>query len=299
MKKISFITISSILLFFIADVILSTILNRGIDKYFGLNSNAQVLMIGHSQLMLAVDKSSFEKETSMKVAKYCREGVNVADRQQMIRQYLMLPCADSLQYVIYGVDQFLFNTQDLSKNSYKLFYPFMDNDSIDAYIRQSSDYKDYWIHKIIRTSRYTDSLLNSSIRGWFCNWDNYKFGQADTTALVRLFDNGNLRRINTAEKEKQLFENSLSMLTQRNIKVILVQTPVIGPLNRFEPDKYKLLHDYFIRLAKSSDLIEYWDLNPQFEYNYPLFYDYIHLNDKGQEAVSHELAQRFNKLFGK
>jgi len=249
--------------------------------------------------MLAVDKENFENETDTKVAKYCREGVNVTDRLQMIRQYLMLPCADSLQYVMYGVDQFLFNTQDLSKNSYKLLYPFMDSDSIDAYIRQSSGFQDYWLHKFIRTSRYSDGLLNSSIRGWFSNWDNYKFGQADTTALIKLFNDRALRRINTSEKEKQLFENSLAMLTRRNIHVILVGTPVIGPLNRFEPEKYELMQDYFRHLAENSDLIEYWNLNPQFEYDYSLFYDYIHLNDKGQKTVSHELAQRFNKLLGK
>ena len=63
-------------------------MNNGLNRYFGLDSHSEVLLIGHSHLMLAVDKVNFEAGIGHSVSKYCREGVNVSDRYEMIRQYL-------------------------------------------------------------------------------------------------------------------------------------------------------------------------------------------------------------------
>ena len=60
---------------------------KGIDRFYGLKSDADVLMIGHSHLMLAVDKVALEESSGLKVAKYTREGVNMADSRVMAEQY--------------------------------------------------------------------------------------------------------------------------------------------------------------------------------------------------------------------
>ena len=105
---------------------LGIFINEGLNRYFGLNQHSEVLLIGHSHLMLATDKAKLETALNCRISKYCREGVNVADRYQMVKQYLESLYSDSLKIVLYGVDQFMFTGTGLSSNSYKLFYPFMD-----------------------------------------------------------------------------------------------------------------------------------------------------------------------------
>lgn len=93
----------------------------------------------------------------------------------MIRQYLESDCSDSLRICLYGVDLFTFTGQGLSQNSYQLFYPFMDNPSISNYIKAHATPTDYWLRKLVRTTRYNDDgIKNASIRGWMNDWSNRK-----------------------------------------------------------------------------------------------------------------------------
>lgn len=129
-------------LFICIDRGMGWVLNTGLEDYFGLNQHSEVLLIGHSHLMLAIDKEELEAGIGRKVSKYCREGVNVFDRYEMVKQYLRSSYSDSLKVVLYGVDQFMFTGKGLSENSYKLFYPFMDEDNMNEYIRRSTDHYD-------------------------------------------------------------------------------------------------------------------------------------------------------------
>lgn len=295
MKKKIFIVVGIVLAFFILDRIVGYVLNQGLEKYFGLNQHSKVLLVGHSQLMLSVDKSSFEDSIGKSVSKYCREGVNIFDRYEMIRQIMESPCSDSLEYVLYGVDQFMFNNADLSKNSYKLFYPFMDNDNIDEYIYSSAPLSDYLIHKAIHTTRYSDALINSAFRGYFNNWNNYKFGKTDIEQLRKAVAEGRQRKISKDVSSKIRFEESIDLLKSHGLKIILVGTPVVDILNMSESEKYQEYIDYMNQLAQSPD-IEFWDLNPEFSSRYELFFDNIHLNRQGQTEVNKYLAEKFKSL---
>lgn len=281
--------ISFVFLFAIIDRGTKSILNFGLDRYFGLNQLSKILFIGHSQLMLAVDKQTFEQAIQSSISKYCREGVNVADRNAMIKQYLSLPCSDSLKVVFYGVDQFLFTGAGLSQNSYKLFYPFIDNPNIDRYIKESTNEYDYWLHKIICSTRYSDALINSAIRGWRKDWSNYKEGNLNIEALIKQINQGQQRRIHFEKELVDSFEETLHVLTQKNIKVILVNTPIAKPLNDYEPEAYQKMIHYFEQKAATSPLIYYWDMNPEYSENYELFFDPIHLNPKGQKVITKQL----------
>jgi hypothetical membrane protein len=288
-----------ILLFIVSfvavDRCLGIVINEGLNRYFGLNQYSDVLFIGHSHLMLAVDKSGFEKQTSSKVSKYCREGVNVADRYEMVKQYLASPYSDSLKVVFYGVDQFMFTGAGLSQNSYKLFYPFIDDRTMNNYIRESTDAYDYWLHKLICSTRYSDALLNSSIRGWLKNWNNYKIGQMDVEALKQQIMEGKQRHIHFEQELIDIFEKTLDLITERGIRVILVNTPIAKPLNEYEPYEYGKIIDYFHSLAENP-LIYYWDFNPEYSDNYELLFDPIHLNVKGQIVISEKLVENFNSF---
>lgn len=297
MKK-KIISICLFLAFFVClDRGIGFCLNKGLDFYFGLNQHSEVLFIGHSHLMLAVDKARFETETHTKVSKYCREGVNVADRYEMVKQYWALPTSDSLKVVLYGVDQFMFTGEGLSQNSYKLFYPFMDEKNINDYISRSTDRYDYLLHKLICTTRYSDALLNSSIRGWKKDWSNYKLGQLDVAALEAQIAEGKQRHIHFEPDLIKAFEATLKLLKQRGIIVVLVNTPIAQPLNEYEPEAYQRIIRYFKSLDEASSNIYYWDFNPDYSSRYELFFDPIHLNVKGQQVINEQLVQRFNKLF--
>lgn len=283
-----------LILFVAADRCIGGLLNAGLYRYFGLNQHSQILMIGHSQLMLAVDKEELEHETGCKVSKYCREGVNVADRYAMVKQYLDSPFSDSLTTILYGVDQFMFNGKGLSANSYTLFYPFMDNADMDVYIKASASRGDYWKHKLICSTRYSDALLNSSIRGWTHNWENYKLGLLDTVALQRQIDARQQTSIHFEPELRNEFEKTLTLAEKRQIHIILVNTPVAKILNDYEPEKFEQVHAYFQSLAEQSQYVDYIDLNPEFSAQYDCFYDPIHVNPQGQKAITRWLIDVFN-----
>lgn len=280
-----------LVLFVAADRCIGGLLNIGLNRYFGLNQHSQILMIGHSHLMLAVDKEELELGTGCKVSKYCREGVNVADRYAMVKQYLDSPFSDSLTTILYGVDQFMFNGEGLSANSYTLFYPFIDNADMDAYVKASASKGDYWKHKLICTTRYSDALLNSSIRGWMHNWENYKIGVLDTVALKQQIDAKQQFTIHFEQELRNEFEKTLTLAEKRQIHIILVNTPVAKMLNENEPEQFEQVRSYFQSLAEQSAYIDYIDLNPEFSRQYDYFYDPIHVNPKGQEAVTNTLIE--------
>lgn len=298
MTKISkiYILLSCLVLFFVLDFGISFGLRKGLDRYFGLDQNSEILLIGHSHLMLATDKKMLEDSLHVKVSKYCREGVGVDVREYMISHYLSLPNKDSLKTVIYGVDQYMFNNNDLSSNPYKLFYPFMDNQAIDSFIKQNAESKDYWQHKIIKTSGYTDGLINSAMRGWMKNWSNYKVGRVNIKK-IRKEKSG--RKITIDPKLKEDFERTIELLTSRGIDVVLLNTPIIKEYNDYEPEKRKEVIDYLRKLADSSDKIYYWDLNPKYEDQYQYFFDPIHINNEGQPMITKEIIELYQQEFRK
>lgn len=267
------------------DRTISTALNYGLKQYFGIGSNADILMIGHSHLMLAVDKERLEQGLGVSVAKYCREGVNVFDRQRMIQHYLDT-CSSPPKLVLYSVDPFLFTGKELSSNSYKLFYPFMDSPVMDAYIRREvPDSWDYWMHRLIHTSRYSDALIGSALRGWLHDWANLKFGQISEAAFRR----ASLRPMDFEQSYRHIFENSIKLLTGRGIKVILINTPVSYGFARRNSKDYERMISYFRNFAAGEKFVSCIDYNPDYSHNYTIFYDLIHVNPRGQKILTERM----------
>ena len=129
-----------LLILFSLDWGVAKIIQIGLERYYGLDQEADILLIGHSHMMKSCNKTTLEKELNLKVSKYCREGVMVQDRYAMVQHFLSTQKDKSVPYVLYGVDPFMFNEGDLSLNSYKLFYPFMDIPVMDALIRKEASY---------------------------------------------------------------------------------------------------------------------------------------------------------------
>ena len=287
-----------IILFFACDFAIERFMKHGVDEMYGLNQYADVLLVGHSHLMLATDKQQMEKDLGVKVSKYTREGVNVSDRKIMIQQFLDSGYGDSLKVVLYGVDLCTFTGEGLSANSYKLFYPFIDDEKIGNYIRQQGGAKDYWMHKLIRTTRYNDDTFkNGTLRGWLNNWSNYKNGTINIEAYRQTLQNGNERHIQMNPELISEFKETIEMLTKRGIKVALVNTPTLDLLNKFEPDKYQMMVDWFQTYANEEPLVEYWDFNPEYSSHHELFYDRIHLNVQGQKVISPLITEKIKETW--
>ena len=296
-KNTALVLVASIFLFFAIDNFLNLILSKGVNNYFGLNQHSEILLIGHSHLMLATDKERLENETGMTVSKYCREGVNVSDKKAMIEHFLNSGYADSLKFVLYGVDLATFTGDGLSKNSYTLFYPFMDNKVIDNYIKQQASFTDYWLHKLIKNTRYNDDgVKNSAVRGWFNNWDNLKSNTIDIESYSKQLASGDERHIKMNKELMLQFDESISLITKRGIRVILVNTPTLDLLNNFEPEKYDIIMNWYREYASNNSMVEFWDFNPDYASNYTIFSDRLHLNSKGQQIITDELVERINIL---
>lgn len=270
---------------------------KGINNYYGLNQPSEILLVGHSHLMLATDKERLEKKTGMKVSKYCREGVTVTDKKAMVEHFLNAANTDSLKYVLYGVDLATFTGSGLSQNSYTLFYPFIDDENVGEYIKSQADATDYWVHKLVKTTRFNDDgIMNAAGRGWIDNWDNLKTKTIDVEAYRKRLANGDERHIQMNVLLMEQFKQTVEMLTDRGIKVILVNTPTLDLLNDFEPDKYAQIMNWFKDYADSDKNIYFWDFNPQYASDYSLFSDRIHLNAKGQKVITGEIIKRLNHL---
>lgn len=281
-----------LLLFFLLDLVLSLLLLKGVERFYGLKSDADVLMIGHSHLMLAVDKEALEKESGLTVAKYTREGVNMADRRVMAQQYFDI-CAAAPETVILSIDPWLFSGEGLSLNSWKLFLPFMDNLAVNQYIKQSATNRfDFARYKAIRTSRFNASLLNAAGRGWLNNWDNLKFGTVDTVRFGKVEVLRNFRPITFSRELMDDFSSTLDFLNEKGTRVLLLNTPIWEPLinaQKAEYDRSMVLIDSIARVhCLGAEII---DLVPEFSRRTELFFDPIHMNPAGQRAVTKALSE--------
>lgn len=273
-----------VLLFFLVDFGLGFILIKGLNKYYGLGDDSEIALVGHSHLMLGLDKEKMEKELHKKVSKYTREGVNVFDRRIMVEQ--LLSDNHQLTTVIYGVDAWTFSRDGLSSNSYQLFYPFMDTKTIDDYVYSSADLGDYLTKKIIPTTRYDELLISGAVRGYLGNWTNLKFGTVDVKALEISLAKGDFRKIDNDLENIKIFKETLALLTENNLKVVLLYVPTIDLLGNAQEKTFQDTINLFQKITADYDNVEFLNLQDPWSHNYRMFYDAIHMNPEGQSEVT-------------
>jgi hypothetical protein len=284
-----------IILFFVLDFVTSLFMLKGIERNYGLKSDSDVLMLGHSHLMLAVNKVMLEECSGLRVAKYTREGVNMADRLVMARQYFN-SCRKKPATVILSIDPWLFTGEGLSRNSYLLFLPFMDDHEVDSYIRSSAKRFDYLRYKYIRSCRFNAGLLNASVRGWLKNWDNLKFGTIDTLRYGTKEAARAFRPVGFNTGLMDDFAHTLDFLTEENVRVLLLNTPVWQPLVEAQKDEYSRAMFLIDSLAREHcPAAEIIDFVPRFSTETKLFFDPIHMNPAGQEAVTQALCEQLKQ----
>ena len=294
MSKKSFIL--SIVLFifslFLLDRLLNEFLEKGLNQYYGISESNEIALIGHSHLMLGINKLQIEEALKKGVSKYTREGVNVSDRLVMTKQ--LLEKNTNLKTVIYGVDAWTFTGEGLSDNSYKLFYPFLDDPIIDDYVYNNSERVEYISKKYLKSSRYNEQLISGAMRGYLKNWTNLKYGIVDTLKLMKTIENQTYRKINNNSDNIRVLEETLSLLRENNINVILLNLPTIDKLTTIQKEDFNNTFRIFKNLT--NDQVEFVDFQEPWSHRYDLFFDPIHLNPKGQSLITEKLIEylKFN-----
>lgn len=277
----------------VLELTIGTTATYGIKKFYGLDQHSDILLIGHSQLMLATDKEQMEKGLGLKISKFCREGTDINDLHAMSRMYLDSPQADSLKYVIYGVDPYSFTPEGLSANSYKALYPLIYAKDMEAYIKKQADPLDYFLKKHIPTHRFNEDMTkNASLRGLMNDWSNKKAGMIDIEAYKRQLHDSGERNIQMDPRLMATFDKTIQLFTRRNIKVILLTPPTLDLLNDSHPRQFKAMTAWYAAYAQQNPLVEYWDFNHEYSSRHELFFDRLHVNAQGQEKVSAAITRK-------
>jgi len=279
-------------LLFVTDRAVSYFILEGLYKYYGFDKPAEILMIGHSHTMLGIDEVLMETELQTTVAKYAREGANNLDRLLMLKHFLNTN-GEGVKLVTYDVDANFLTSEGLSENSYRLFFPFLDDSpEIREYIKNESDSKlDYLSKLFIKTARYNDLNLKASFRGHLQNFTNIKYGVLDTVTLKQQVANGEFRKITFNEEAKKQFEETLNLLAEKNIPTFLILIPTNQIINDAEPEKYQQAIQLLRNYEKQYTNVHFFDYNVLFAKRHELFYDPIHLNPQGQKEVTEKLIE--------
>ncbi len=270
---------------------------KGLHNYYGLYDNSEMALVGHSHLMLGLDKIKLEEGLKIEISKYTREGVNVAERDLMIDQ--LVKSNQKLKLVVYGVDAWMFTGEGLSENSYKQFYPFMNEEIISDYIHKNAPFEDFWQHFLIKSSRYNEALVSGSFRGYLKKWDNLKFGVVDTISLKEHIKKDQFRKIVSTKANRRKFEETLLKLSKYNIEVILFYVPTLGIYNNAESVKFNYEISYFKSLEIKNPNVIFLDYNDPYSSKSELFYDKIHLNPSGQKIITAKFVEDLQYFYKK
>lgn len=284
--------------FFAIDTVADHVLKYGLDKGMGLNEHSKMLIVGHSHLMMGLDRTMLENRLGCKVTKHTRSGVGMGERKLMVQMFLNSPYSDSLKVVVIGVDPFSFNGKGVSENCYTLFYPWMDDKEVGRYIKGETESADYYAHKFFRLSRYSDDLIKQSIRGWKHDDRNYK----TSVFTDSIFNANKAKWARPITFNKQLMaelEQTISLCVGRKIHVVLFQTPVLKLLTDLYHKDYMKILSYYHYLDDSSEYVHFINYSPFYDKDYNIFFDPIHLNVNGQKFVTERFIKDISPIIYK
>ncbi len=271
-------------------------LRWGALKSFGLDRPATVLCVGHSRTLLGIDGELLEQRLRVPVTKYAIQGASVYDRSAMIQHCLGL-WPGAVRVVVYDVDPTLLTPEKLSSNSYQLFFPFMDHPDIDRFVRsQSSSWKDHWMRRVLRTSRYGDDTFWLAVRGLLGIRSNFRRGTVDLERVNRQINAGKFPSVRVTEGSLRCFEETIRLARAHGIGVVLLYVPRMDVLNDTDRAGERMVVAKFQALADSDPGVVFLNYSPIYEHSYDLFFDAIHMNPEGQKAVTDRLAEDLRRI---
>ncbi|MCU4173886.1 hypothetical protein [Carboxylicivirga sp. N1Y90] len=299
MKKKDFVIKLLVLVvaFFIIDFGLSTVLLRGLNKYYGLEKQTEVLFNGSSMFMSGFDRNVVENKTGLTVSNYSHEGVSIRERLEMIKQvYHKHP--EGFETVVFELSPVIFSGVETSANVYTAFFPFMDDESINVYIKEFATTREYYIRKIVRTSRFDSRLIVNIIKGYLGKFQNVKTSQLHSRIDEELKASEGAVNIYMKESNIAIFKEAIDLIISKNSKVILVNMPVYNAkLRTFNVNDYKEFNDFLETYSLSNSQISYLNMNVDSiisERKY--FSDPLHINNYGQKVLNSIVSEELNKI---
>ncbi len=282
-----------LVLFLAGDLAISSVLKRGMDHYYGMDKEAEILCIGHSHTVLGIDAERLEQELGVPVSKYAIAGANTLDRFWMLSQFVGEH--PTVKMVIYDVDSRLFDAEGLSSASYTLFLPYIGNDAISNFIKQEALWQEYYASKILRTARFRDQTINIALRGLSGKIENKKDSRLRIENYTNYIEREKKRRIRLNPASLQRFRDSITYLTKKGIKVFLFFVPVVDVLNTIDPESQDRVIDIFKEMAIENSDVCFLNYNQEYQHNYELFYDLRHLNREGNKLVTDRLIKELQQ----
>jgi hypothetical protein len=275
----------------LADHTLSRVFRSALDHYRGFDVEARVLLVGHSHTELGLDKCLLEQGLRMPVAKYALDGASTFDRYVMIRHYFSEK-KDPPDFVIYDVDARTFTSDGLSRNSYRLLFPYMDNPVVDEYVRRNAhSFREYLLRRLLPLSRFDEAQINAVLRGLTSDWSNRKLGTLDVEALKRKIAGGQVQPIRFDRQNMEVFEKTVAFVRGQGAILVLLYIPTFSVHNDIEPQCYAQAIRMFEHYAGQDKGVMFLNYNPMYAERAELFYDPVHLNAKGREAVTQTLIR--------
>ncbi|MGE5315947.1 MAG: hypothetical protein ACM3Q4_14740 [Acidobacteriota bacterium] len=284
-----------VLLFAAVDFFVSEALLLGLCKYYGFDSEPDILINGTSGTISAISKAEIERATRNSVALFAREGVSVDDRLAMV-DYFYSEHPRSVKTVIYEIDPKLFSLAPAAANVYTQFLPFMDNEIIDLYIRRHASDMEYFISRFIRMRRYDVHFLKMAARGFLGYSENPNTGMLDTIPLLAHVEQKGTIPVEMHPERIRCFEKTMELIRENGAEVLLVMIPMHYLKHQtFEDSSMKRFYRYFEEYQKTNPNVEFLDFNAgHITIDATLFHDPVHMNRRGQKAVSGRLIGILN-----
>ncbi len=274
----------------VLDLTGSALLKRGLELYYGLAKDADLLIVGHSRTVLGIDQEILEQKLHCSVAKYAIEGTSLVDHREMIEQYLDAH-PHSVKALVYIVDDYTFG-KGLGQNQYRLFYPFMESPNIAKHIRSNSTgWPEYVARKYLRLLRFSDTNLQSLARMGF-------MGKRELAPDLRInlpALQSRIAKLKLDDQKKilpgnvELYDSIIRLARGRYARVVLFYLPFIDLIN---DDEYAD-HDKGLAIFRASAaqdpgvlLIE---IDAAYSHRHDLFSDATHPNRLGR-SLHHRIS---------
>jgi hypothetical protein len=279
------------LLFISADFLISKVLITGLNKYYGFNHHPEILINGTSMSMSGFNREEIYNFTKMNCATYAYEGVSIDDRYAMVSHFFqMFP--EDVKTVVYEVNPVIFSNIKTAENSYTVLYPFMDDKTIGAHIKENVGNREYFIHRIIRTSRFDSRLIRLIVMGYLGKFENVKTNKIDTASLLPLIAEKGQKEVIIEQSSKIVFEKTMDLIKSHNSNVVLVMMPIYYiKLQTFNPEGYNNLCKYFSDYSSNNSNVSFLDLNEdRITHNAGYFSDQLHFNVYGQQQITKAIS---------
>ncbi|NLP11053.1 hypothetical protein GX408_11725 [bacterium] len=290
MVKFSTKLIVFLALLFFLDWCGARLLQHGLDVYYGLNKEAEILCVGHSRMVQGIDQELLEKRLARPVAKYAVQGTFLDDHYVMLEQFLERH-PQSVTTFVYIVDDYTFG-KGLGQNQYRLFYPFIDIRCVAAHVRShAASWSEYASRSWLRLLRFSDTTIQSVARlGLMGRQEPAPEDSVDVLKLQAKLAALKLdEQYAVLDENVRLFERLVQLPCSRGLRVVLLYVPFIDLLDDGGSEHRRalpLLRSY----ARQKQGIHLIEIDKAYTHRYDFFSDATHPNRAGQIYITEQLA---------